>query len=200
MRAWISLPLIFLIVLCLWILNAYSLDRCLEFKTDIRIQYTKYFGSGYPFHYAMGKIQQESNCRPNVTAFDGGKGVSQFMPATELYIEGLMNEGNLNMYNPEHAIKAQAFYMKQLHKQNKQGNLWIDEMFYNSGAGTTKKEATRAGSWDYEEMKSVCKRKVLKLKSGKLLDLCSVGYDYPVRIFKYGNLYREHGDGEWKYW
>jgi hypothetical protein len=179
--------------------NVFASDRCIQYHQSIRVQYTKFFGSGYPFHYAVGKIRQESNCRADITAFDGGMGLSQFMPKTERDVER-QTGWDLNMYNPEHAIKAQAFYMSQLHRQNPDGRLWIDEMFYNSGAGTTKKEAARAGAWDYDRMKAICKRKILVLKSGKLLDLCDVGYDYPKKIYFYGQKYKEKSDGEWRYW
>lgn len=196
---WILIVIGIIAFILTFVHEGLALDRCIQYRQPIRVQYQKFFGPGYPIHYALGKIQQESRCRADITAFDGGQGLSQFMPATEKWVESQLHE-NLNMYNPEHAIKAQAFYMFKIHGNNPTKRLWVDEMFYNSGEGTTKKEATRAGSWDYDEMKSVCKRKVLKLKSGKLLDLCDVGYEYPQQIYKYGQKYKITPDGAWRYW
>lgn len=184
----------------------YALDRCRDYVPDIRIQHTKYFGLSYPWWYGVGQAQQESACRASVTSFDAGMGLTQFMPATWAGVEKDMGI-KLNPYNPEHSIRAQAFYMHQLHRQNWTDckSLWLTYCFYNSGSGTMKKEWLRTDcalchkDAFYDEMKNVCKRRVLTLKSGKKLDLCDVGYDYPVKVEKYGNQYRI-GRDEWRYW
>jgi hypothetical protein len=122
------------------------------------------------------------------------------MPATEGECEKAL--GPLNMYNPQQAIRAQAWYISKLHRQNTDGRLWITYAFYNSGPGTMKKEAAKCLSchgWNYAAMKSACKRKVLTLKSGKKLDLCNVGYDYPVRVYTYGQQYKISSDMR-RYW
>jgi hypothetical protein len=144
----------------------------------------------------MGQIKQESNCRTNVTAFDGGMGLTQFMPATASDISKKMG-GGYNAYNPDHAIKMQAYYMWELHRKNWDGALWLTYSFYNSGFVTMKREWIRTGKeeTDYFAMKDVCKRKVLTLKNGSQLDLCDVGYDYSQRIYKYGQLYKQGSDG-----
>ena len=55
---------------------------------------------------------------------------------------------------------------------------------------------------DWEKMRETCKRKVLTLKNGKKLDLCDVGYDYPVRIYNYSKDYRKYNPtySKWKFW
>lgn len=170
----------------------HSLDRCLNYKIDERVQSTKYFGLNFPYQYGIGQLKQESCCRADITAFDAGQGIAQFMPATSKYIQSLMGE-NLNPYNPEQAIKMQNFYMYRIHsKENFVNNkpLWIDYQIYNGGGGTLKKEYIRAGKiGDWDKMKAQCQRKVITLKSGKLLKMCDVNYDYSQRIFKYGNQY-----------
>lgn len=179
----------------------YSSDRCINYAQDVRIQYEKYFGLSFPFWYGLGQLRQESRCRGNVTAFDGGKGLAQFMPATEKYIKKLMGAPDLDPYNPEHAIRMQAFYMKRLDKSNfaPDKGLWITYMFYNSGTGTVRKEYRRSGVACWAAMRGVCKRRVIHLKSGRNLDLCNVGYDYPVKIYKYGQRYRTGIDRR-RYW
>ena len=187
-EAVVALTFFMLAMLVVGLLYAHGADRCRDYIIDVRSAHTYYFGSNYPYWYGVGQLRQESNCRPDITAFDGGQGISQMMPATERDIEKAL--GELDMYNPEHAIRAQAWYMARLDRQNPDGRLFINYMFYNSGPGTIKKEAARAGVWNYEAMRAVCKRKILTLKSGKFLDLCNVGYDYPKRIYKYGQPYR----------
>ena len=186
----------------LWLffpMNIYALDRCIEYVPDVRSAHIRYFGLGFPYWYGLGQLQQESNCRANVTAFDAGMGLAQFMPATAKHISFLMKE-RLDPYNPEHATRMQAFYMNRLHKQNLHKKLFISYMYYNSGKGTVDKEIIRCGSIDKSRMREVCHRKVLTLKGGKKLDLCDVGYDYPVRIYKYGGKYKIGADGNFLFW
>lgn len=184
--------------------NAFALERCKQYSHDVRVQHWTYFGTSYPYHFGIGQLQQESNCRATVTAFDAGQGVAQFMPQTEEYCEKFL--GPLNMYNPQQAIRAQAWYMRKIHKENWDGALWITYSFYNSGARTIKKEwlGTQCSLCHktafYDEMKKVCKRNVLTLKSGKTLDLCIVGYTYPINIYTYGKQYKLLDDGIWNFW
>lgn len=203
----IGLAIIFILLCIAFMLTdwkAYALDRCKDYVTDIRIQHTKYFGLSFPWWYGVGQAKQESYCRPSITSFDAGMGLTQFMPATWKEVESQMG-AKLNPYNPEHSIKAQAFYMHRLHKQNWDGALWLTYCFYNSGAATMKKEWKKTEcsmchkEAFYDEMKAVCKRKVIKLKSGRLLDLCEVGYDYPKKVFIFGCEYTISKD-QWSFW
>jgi hypothetical protein len=167
-------------------------DRCSSFKREVRTAANRYLGIDYPWWYNLGQLKQESGCREGITSFDGGRGLSQFMPATEQECEKVL--GSLNMYHATDAIKAQAYYLSKLDKQNPDGSLWITYAFYNSGIGTMRAEAQRAGKWDYEAMKKVCKRKILTLKRGNKLDLCSVGYSYPASVWNFGQTYRTSED------
>ena len=175
-------------------------DRCNEFKTDVRIEHTKYFGSGYPWQYGLGQLRQESSCRADSTAFDLGQGVAQFMPKTSEYIQSLMGE-KLNPYNPQSAIRMQAFYMYRIHtKENWTDKLWISYQIYNSGRTVLYNEYKRAGVLDWSKMKNNCKRKIVKLPNGNLLDFCQSGYDYSQKIYKYGNQYNPLPSSSFKYW
>jgi len=185
-------------------LQVLALDRCNDFIPDVRAAHARYWGYDYPWIYGLAQLRQESACRSNVTAFDAGMGVAQFMPATAKEIKKQMGQPDFDPYNPEHATKMQAFYMHKLHGQNNlpDQKLWITYMFYNSGPGTVKKEYNRVGVVDWEKMRETCKRKVLTLKNGKKLDLCDVGYDYPVRIYNYSKDYRKYNPtySKWKFW
>lgn len=195
-------PMVFIVVILIFffVVSAKALDRCQDYVTDIRIQHWKYFGVSYPYWYGVGQARQESACRANVTAFDAGMGLTQFMPRTWREVEVDMGV-KLNPYNTEHSIKAQAFYIYQLHKQNSFDGtpLFATYQSYNGGWGLLKKEAARAGITCWCHMREQCKRKVLKLKSGRLLDLCDVNYDYSMKVHKYGQRYKILTDA-WRFW
>lgn len=184
-----------------WNEEAYAgaLDRCEQYVHMERTQHWKYFGLTFPYHYGVGQIRQESACRADAVAFDGGMGLMQVMPKTQGYIENYI--GQFDPYNPNQAIRAQAWYMYTLHKSNfeKDKALWVTYMFYNSGQGTVTKEYKRAGQACFCHMREVCKRKVITLKSGQLLDLCTIGYEYPIKVYNYGLKYKVLPDGM-RYW
>ena len=180
-----------------------ALDRCNDYTTDVRIQHYKYFGIGYPYYYGVAQLEKESRCRPSARAFDGGMGIAQFMPRTWTWVKKELKEPNLNPYRPDHALKAQAYYMWRIHKNNFSNckNLWLTYQAYNGGWKWLKKEYERANNiLDWGRMKSKCKRKVITLKSGSKLDFCEVNYDYSKWIHKHAEQYRTHDDGKWRYW
>jgi hypothetical protein len=198
----ILIPICFLLVLLLTS-KAYSLDRCIEYTTDERAQGLKNFGPGYPYWYGLGQLQQESNCRANVTAFDLGQGIAQFMPKTAQYINSLMGK-NLNPYNPHQAIQMQNYYMALIYRSQKKwsGKLWTSYQEYNGGLSNLYNEFKRARDLDWGKMKDQCHRKVITLKNGSKLDFCQVNYDYSKKVYKYGQQYRTSisENKEWKFW
>lgn len=186
--------IIFLILLKL----GFSADRCQSFVTSVRVEHIKQFGLTFPWHYGVGQLMQESNCRATITAFDAGMGVAQFMPKTSTYIQGLMGE-KLDPYNPKQAIRMQAFYMKRINTiENWSKSLFVSYQIYNGGKGALYSEYKRAGVLDWNSMRKVCQRKKIQFKWG-VLDLCDVNYDYSKKIEKYGGLYRI-GPDQWEFW
>jgi len=160
---------------------AHALDRCEAHIKDVRVEHTRYFGIQFPYWYGIGQLKVESACRTNVTAFDVGQGIAQFMPKTSQYIQSLMGEA-LDPYNPRQAIRMQAFYMNRIHrKENWTDKLWVSYQIYNGGRGTLYKEYQRAGLTDWEMMKLSCQRKKIKMKCG-VMDLCTVNYDYSKKV------------------
>ena len=189
---------------CWWLIillvavPAHALDRCEAHIKDVRVEHTKYFGIQFPYWYGVGQLFTESVCRTNVTAFDAGQGIAQFMPKTAQYIQSLVGEA-LDPYNPRQAIRMQAFYMNRIHRlENWTDRLWISYQIYNGGKGTLYKEYRRAGLADWELMKLSCQRNKIQMKWG-VLDLCTVNYDYSKKVEKNGNQYRKGKDGYF-YW
>jgi len=188
------------IILLLFSFPARAVDLCQDYIIDVRNQHTRYFGPTFPWWYGLGQLRQESCCRSKVTAFDHGMGIAQFMPATHKYVEGLIGE-KLDPYNPHQAIRMQAFYMHNIHKQNKFPNkpLWVTYQAYNGGWTMLNREKVRANSFSRDEMRKVCNRKIIKLKGGNLLDMCEVNYDYSRKVFLYGSKYKTTKDNQ-PYW
>jgi len=171
--------------------EALALDSCKQFIPLVRAASLQYLGADYNYRYSVGQIQQESNCRSNITAFDGGQGLAQFMPRTSQWIQSLMGE-KLNPYNPKQAVRMQAFYLARIHKVENWSpspkNYWLDFQIYNGGSPMLKKEAKLAGALDRVKMRKVCHRKVIKLKHGTL-DMCKVNYDYWTNIEHNASFY-----------
>ena len=182
-------------------LQVQALDRCTDFIPDVRAAHIQYFGYNSPWWYGVGQLKQESACRANVTAFDAGMGIAQFMPVTAKDIKKQMGAPDLDPYNPEHAIRMQAFYMAKLHKQNwaEDKPLWMTYQAYNGGWGNLKSEYNRAGETDWQAMKDQCRRKTITLKSGNKLDFCEVNYSYSLQVYKYGKIYR-NGTDRMRFW
>jgi soluble lytic murein transglycosylase-like protein len=142
----------------------------------------------------MGQIVQESGCREGVTAFDGGMGLSQFMPATAEWIHGrekALRELYVSPqpYDPHWAIRAMILYDQHLYKTGKCPGWYFAFRSYNGGAGNLNKEISRAGSCETSAVEAACKRKVITLKSGRPLDFCVVNIEYPYLITKHGEKY-----------
>lgn len=188
-----------LLILCTVVCtSALAADRCAEYVQEVRAQHARYFGLEFPYWYGVGQLRQESRCRTNLTAFDGGMGIAQFMPATARQVNAELGM-RLDPYRPEDGIRMQAYYMARLHRQNPAGALWATYQAYNGGWGNLRSEAARAGSWNRYRMYEQCRRKVLQLKSGALLDLCEVNYDYAIRIYQFAAPYRLGAD-KMRYW
>ncbi len=152
-------------------------------------------GMDAPAHLFLGQIEQESRCEEGVTAFDGGAGLGQFMPATAEWLherERALREISTepSPYDPRWSIRAVILYDDWLY-----GVVVCKEWLYafrayNGGAALLNKEIERAGTCDTRAVETACRRKVLILKSGKKLDLCAVNIDYPRRIAARGEKYR----------
>lgn len=166
---------------------------------------SRYFiGHNAPAHYFMGQIEQESRCYEGITAFDGGMGLGQFMPATADWMqarEAALKEFGIDPqpYNPRWAIRALILYDRWLRnssiiRQCEAVQDWVAWYFvfraYNGGLSNLNKEIVSAGLCDPPVVEAYCKRKVIRLKNGSLLDLCKVNIEYPFLIFEKAVKYR----------
>ena len=148
----------------------------------------------------MAQIEQESRCIEGITAFDGGMGLGQFMPETAQWIqarEAALKEFGIDPqpYNPRWAIRALILYDHYLAKETgricPKGHIWYFAFrAYNGGLGNLKQEIRLANSCDEKSVERHCKRRIIRLKSGAMLDLCKVNIEYPYLIFNKSEKYR----------
>jgi len=142
----------------------------------------------------MGQIEQESGCREGITAFDGGQGLGQFMPATAKDMQereaALRELGAEPMpYAPRWAIRALVLYDHWLCQRTGCKGFYYVFRSYNGGLGILNREIKNADSCEQEAIERQCKRKIIRLKNGAMLDFCKVNIEYPRLIFKRAEKY-----------
>jgi len=176
-----------------WDCNA--LDRCLKFRNSV-IRESRYFvGIDAPWHLFLGQIEQESRCNEGITAFDGGMGLGQFMPETADWIqerEKALQDISIEPlpYDPRWSIRALILYDHWLHGIVTCRDWHYAFRAYNGGAGNINKEIRLAASCEYPLVEQQCKRKLIKLKNGRHLDMCRVNIEYPYLVYQKGGRYR----------
>jgi hypothetical protein len=173
--------------------NSFASQRCFSYVQEVRRETLAQQGPEYPYWYNVAQLEAESSCRSDITASDGGEGLSQFMPVTREWVEKLMGQ-ELDMYNPSHAIKAQAFYMDWIIDHEKWGVLWLSYQTYNGGATNLRRELKDAGIMDWELMKLSCLCLGKRAKAN-----CEINYRYSKRIFELADQYRTDDDNM-RYW
>ncbi len=178
------------------------IDRCGKYLPQI-VRESRYFmGVEAPHHYFAGQIEQESRCREGVTAFDGGMGLGQFMPATAADIqarEAALRELGAEPlpYDPRWSIRALILYDRSLYAKTACRGWYFTFRAYNGGAVGINREIAKAGSCIETEVERRCARRVLTLKNGSKLDLCRVNIEYPYLIFKRSGNYLQIADDYW---
>jgi len=188
---------VFFILLSSWVLpgDCSAVDRCKKYKAQVIREAHYHIGLDAPYWLFLGQMEQESGCRPGVTAFDGGKGLGQFMPATAEWIhdrEEALREISVrpSPYDARWSIRALILYDKYLYGIVSCNGWCYAFRAYNGGQGLINREIRRAGSCDQAAIERQCRRRVIRLKNGSLLDLCRVNIDYPRQIEKRGEKYR----------
>lgn len=172
-----------------------AIERCLKYRAQVIREARYHIGPDAPWHLFLGQIEQESGCRPGVTAFDGGAGLGQFMAPTAEWIhdrEETLREISAapSPYDVRWSIRALILYDRYLYRVVLCEGWSYAFRAYNGGQGILNREIRRAGSCDRETVERQCRRKVLRLKNGSLLDLCRVNIDYPRQIETRGEKYR----------
>jgi len=172
-----------------------TIDRCKKYLPQVTREARFYIGPDAPTHLFMGQIEQESRCNEGITAFDGGMGLGQFMPDTAEWIqehEKALKEISVepSPYDPKWSIRALVLYDNWLYGVVACKDWYFAFRAYNGGAGVLGREIKRAGSCDLALVEKHCKRKVIRLKSGKTLDMCAVNISYPRETSKKGEKYK----------
>jgi len=189
-----------LIALAGSLLPAYAhAGRCLQYAQNVRVEHFREFGIDYPWHYAVGQLQQESGCR-NIISNDGvgSQGVAQI--TWKVWGKYLVAHGVTDMVGIRNQLRGQALINKDSWNQAKPKKLWISWQIYNGGR-LVLKEIERAGSPDWDMARNECHRKVITFASGQKIDACEINYSYSKLIFKYGDQYRIGPDSDkFKYW
>jgi soluble lytic murein transglycosylase-like protein len=190
---------LFCTALLLWpcVSASKEINRCRKYLPQV-IREARFYAGGMTAPHAlfMGQIEQESRCDAAVTAFDGGKGLGQFMDPTADWMqkrEKALREISIkpNPYDPQWSIRALVLYDKWLYGQSVCPGWYYALRGYNGGIGLLNREIRGCGTCDRTKVEAECRRKVIKLKSGKTLDMCrDVNIPYYYLAEKKGEKYR----------
>jgi soluble lytic murein transglycosylase-like protein len=175
-------------------------DRCMKYAPLVIREARYHIGMNAPAHLFLGQIEQESRCNEGATAFDGGMGLGQFMPETAKELHErykVLQEFSFNPYDPRWNVRALILYDRECYNSVSCRGWYFAFRAYNGGASLLNREIARAGSCDLEKVEAQCKRKVIRLKNGSLLDLCVVNIEYPYRIFEKSEKYKRRLEVRW---
>lgn len=179
--------------------NAAAIERCEALRQPVRVAHAKYFGVDYPYHYSLGQLQQESNCR-NVISRDGVGSEGPAQITYRLWASALKKQGINEIRSTNNHTKAQAYINYAMHRDNPHKRLWVTYQMYNGGY-LVLKEIKKAGKVDWSAAKAKCSRKIVHFKDGSSESACDINYDYSKRIYRYGDTYRTTSDGStYRYW
>lgn len=123
------------------------------YRITLRQEAQRVWGPAAPVSTLAAQITQESGWRPSVTAWDGGMGLPQFMPATlrwacREFAEQLAGE-RCDPYRPRIGLRLQSLYLKHLHDgvgdaDDACSRMGFALMDYNSGKGWRLKRQARS--------------------------------------------------------
>jgi hypothetical protein len=179
--------------------NAAPLVRCENLRQEVRVAHYQYFGTDFPYHYSLGQLQQESNCK-NVISLDGVGSEGPAQITYRIWKDALRKQGIGEVKSTKNNLRAQAYINYLARKQDPHKKLWVSYQIYNGG-GLVLKEITRAGKVDWAAAKAVCRRKTVHFKGGYSENACDINYSYSRQLFKYGNAYRTSlGSTKYPYW
>ena len=170
-------------------------QRCEQFIPSVAYWHQNYFGLDFPYQYAVGQLQQESNCKFVVSKDGyGSVGAAQITPS--VWRKTLPN---VDFWSIDGSSKGQAFINKDAWNQAVIKRLWVMFQIYNGG-GLVNKEIKRAGGAnDWEKAKAQCRRGVTHYKWGDISN-CHINYDYSLKVYKYGGQYGAVKTDHYRYW
>lgn len=147
--------LAFLLALLPAIALAQAPPAALKYRADLTREAHFVFGLSAPIDYLAGQIQQESNWRPGITAWDNGRGLAQFMdPTASWAAEQFKDLGKPAPYNPLWAIRAMT-RLDNYNTKHIKGDTDCDQWGaalkgYNAGLGYVQRAQKRSktpGRW-----------------------------------------------------
>lgn len=123
----------------------------------------RYYGAEYDIPWSLLKAQAmaESAMNPEAVSPAGAKGLTQFMlPTWKEWGE------HGDPFNPEHAIKAQARYMRWLLDSFKEEEAQVEKALaaYNWGIGNLKGAMTRWDGWRLASLPRETYLYIIKIK------------------------------------
>lgn len=134
---------------------ANAADNCTRFSALVVRESQAVHGPNAPAPRYMAQIAQESGCRPDITAWDNGRGLAQFMDGTAKMIPALCpGIGPVAPYDPRWAVRAMICYDVWLGKRV-QGMTECQSVAaalkgYNAGLGYVQQAQTKSsapGQW-----------------------------------------------------
>lgn len=130
-------------------------DRCLQYRSLLIRESQAVYGINAPVPMQVAKLRQESSCRAEVTAWDDGRGLAQFMDGTAAHVAAMFPElGPPAPYDSRWAIRAMVRYDKWLYARVKGDTVcerWAAALkAYNAGLGYVQRAQRRSptpGIW-----------------------------------------------------
>jgi len=129
--------------------------KALQYRSMLVREGQFVFGLDAPIAAMAGQIHQESGWRADVTAYDDGRGLAQFMDATAAMVSKAFPDlGAPDPYNPRWAIRALARYdswlLARVHGKNECEKWGAALKGYNGGIGyvnRAEKQSSNPGLW-----------------------------------------------------
>lgn len=175
--------------------------RCQQYIQPVSSWHQFYFGAEFPWQYAMGQLQQESNCKFVVSKDDfGSVGPAQITPSV-----WKKSMPKVDFWSVDGNAMAQAKINKLSYNQSYEKKLWVMFQIYNGG-GLVNKEINRAKIHLHKnivtqsEVRPFCRRSKGHYKNGLPFDNCKINYDYPINIYRYGNKYTNESQSSFIFW
>jgi soluble lytic murein transglycosylase-like protein len=171
-----------------------SADPAEKFRPTLVREAQAVYGLNAPVAMFAGQIRQESSWRPDVTAWDNGRGLAQFMDGTaEQVVRSFPELGPADPYNPKWAIRALVRFDQWLYVRVKGSNScekWAAALKgYNAGLGyvqRAQKKSAKPDTWfGHTEY----------INAGQSQKNFEYSRKYPrVIIFKHQPLYKHWGE------